>query len=289
MTAPSQADYGAWRGQWLDQIHDDPKMTGDMCRVMYGLTRYTNSGQWFGLPGNVALAKTAHVSVRTVQRALALAESRGHLLINEPERQWPRKLVPILKQGMTICPSVHGRGDKGGDKDFEVLPQDQPYGGRILRILKESKERSPAARSSTRLSEDWKVDEAEQTFALGEGLNQSQIDYQEQKFRKYWHKADGKKKDWGLAWQSWITREIEWRKGVENLPRAADTLSSNAPHNRVFAEVTSESWIRWDKHLRTLGRGAPQADFHPDVGGPLKRGWFFDSEYPPDRATANAA
>ena len=142
--------FGAWRGKWLDQIFADPEMTGDACRVLYALTGSLNKRTRIGLPGNVALAEKAYVNLRTVQRAIALASSRGHLVVGEPVGKTPRTLAPALKEeGVLKCrPSVPIRGDTTGDMRgdsvFEVSPQNQQGGGGTLRTLKTSQYRESA-------------------------------------------------------------------------------------------------------------------------------------------------
>ena len=89
--------FGKWRGRWLDQVHDDPEMNGDTCRVMYAVTRFLNTTARNCKPGNMVLSTTAHVSVRTVQRAIAKAQKRGHLQVIEAQAQKPRILIPTLR------------------------------------------------------------------------------------------------------------------------------------------------------------------------------------------------
>jgi hypothetical protein len=91
--------FGVWRGRWLDQVHDDPEMTGDSVRVMYAVTRFLNSETRSCFPGQLTLAEKAHVTMRTVQRSIAKAQERGHLRASAAVGRKPRHLAPILRDG----------------------------------------------------------------------------------------------------------------------------------------------------------------------------------------------
>jgi hypothetical protein len=318
----SQTTYGKWRGRWLDQVFDDPNMTGDACRVMYGVTRYMRAHQLFAVPGNGALAKRTYVNVRTVRRALALAKMRGHLRIDQAVGRWPQRLTPLLRSvdnlsGRSVD-NLSGRSvdnlstvdNLSVDRDFEVRPQDQQSsaGTLLYNIDIESTKRVGAAPSAQhspassdkaekgsdapkRIAKDWTPSDADRAFAVAQGLDETQTDYQAATFRDHWLQAtrNALKKDWAAAWRTWIRKGIEWSKGVENLPRSrVFDATSTKPIKSVkfFAEINSAAWRAWDKHSRaTTGRPAPQADFRPD--GPdsrLQRGWFFDSKFPPSAA-----
>jgi hypothetical protein len=88
--------FGAWRGRWLDQVHDDPDMRGDAFRVMYGISRFLNSKKREARPGDIALAERSHVSVRTAQRAIDKAAKAGHLCVTDAKGQSARILHPVL-------------------------------------------------------------------------------------------------------------------------------------------------------------------------------------------------
>lgn len=96
-TASLSTTFGARRGKWLDQVHDDPEMTDAFCRVMYAVTRCLDRGTFTAKHGDIAIAKCAHKSVSTVERAMRAAEERGHLQIKRPSRREPREITPILK------------------------------------------------------------------------------------------------------------------------------------------------------------------------------------------------
>jgi hypothetical protein len=93
----SELSFGAWRGKWLDQVQDDPKMMPSAFSVMYAVTRHLNTKTRTAFPGNDTLAATARVSLRTVQKVIALAGSQGHLAITDASWHNARVLTPILK------------------------------------------------------------------------------------------------------------------------------------------------------------------------------------------------
>jgi uncharacterized protein YdaU (DUF1376 family) len=94
------------------------------------------------------------------------------------------------------------------------------------------------------------------------------------------HYADQEAKNIGTRFiKRTITWLNEWSPDDE-----AETIKAPAVTSiKFFAEITSAAWCAWDKHSRaTTGRPAPQADFRPH--GELKRGWYFDSQFPPSAA-----
>jgi hypothetical protein len=95
-SSSNKAIFGARRGKWLDQVNDDPGMTDAFCRVMYSVTRCLDRETFTAKHGDIAIAKRAHKSVSTVERAMKVAEERGHLQIKRPSRREPREITPIL-------------------------------------------------------------------------------------------------------------------------------------------------------------------------------------------------
>jgi hypothetical protein len=248
-----QKEFGKWRGQWLDQIHTDPTLTGDYFRVLYALaSRNLNQKTRTGMPGNVVLAESAHVNVRTVRRAIVWAAQQGHLSITEPKGTWPRILSPVLKG--TNCPLEQGtncivevsRVDKGedrrGDKVFEVPPQDQQGGAGTLMTLKTLKVREGQSPPSSRIPSEWKVSEADKTYALERGLDQAQIDNVADQFQYYFLAKGESSCDWSASWKSWIIREITWNKRAANIPRR-EKASTN-----VLLTPNMPQWKLWRDH-----------------------------------------
>jgi hypothetical protein len=103
-----ELSFGKFRGIWLDQIFDDPELTGDEIRVMRAITGYMLKGKVRGgkqitpdnrtpRPGNETLKDDAYVSLATVKRALTKAQKHGHLIIKEDGRRSPRILIPVIK------------------------------------------------------------------------------------------------------------------------------------------------------------------------------------------------
>jgi hypothetical protein len=82
--------------------------------------------------------------------------------------------------------------------------------------------------------------------------------------------------------RTWITNEIEWRKGVENLPRAKAAPARKEIRPRVDVIVGTPQWEAWVKHWReTRGISPPDYDLPPDASGRRHRGHSFESEWPP--------
>ena len=144
----------------------------------------------------------------------------------------------------------------------------------------------------TRLREDWKATDRDRTWAKTQGLDDGQINHAEGKFRDHWLQAPdrtGKKKDWAAAWRTWITNEIDWRKGAHNLPRAQAPARIGPAPVRIKVFVGTPQWAAWEKHWRQNRGGPPPEIDVPDETGRLKRGYMFVSEFPPPDEIKRAA
>lgn len=62
-------------------------------------------------------------------------------------------------------------------------------------------------KTGTRIPDDWRPSEEDDTFAASQGLVKSQIDFEADKFRDFWISKSGKdgvKLDWPATWRNWI-------------------------------------------------------------------------------------
>jgi Helix-turn-helix domain len=150
-------------------------------------------------------------------------------------------------------------------------------------------QKRPAA-ALTRLPSDWKPADEWRSYARTLGFDDGQIDYAAANFLDHWLQASdskGKKKDWYAAWRMWVRREIEFKRGLANIPRAQAPASATPKVTplaaRVWADIDSPQWLAWDAHMKAQGKvGASETDARPD--GPdtrLRRGWYFESPWPP--------
>jgi hypothetical protein len=80
MSKMSSKELGRLRGRWLDQIHDDPKMSPAAQSVCYGIARklMADMGGKARI-SNDELEKLTHRDLRTVKRSIKEAVKRGHL------------------------------------------------------------------------------------------------------------------------------------------------------------------------------------------------------------------
>ncbi len=130
-------NFGKFRGQWLDQVHDDPEMKGDSVRVMYAITRFMRSNSGYPNPGNAILKDTAHVNEKTVRRSLELAQKRGHLDIKEDGRRSPRILIPRLNDYTESGQDTHTESGQdahteSGQSDSESGHESGQQGGKSV-------------------------------------------------------------------------------------------------------------------------------------------------------------
>ena len=155
--ADPKMPFGKFRGMWLDQVHDDPEMKGDDCRVMYAITRFMRDSCRTPKPGNVILAETAHVNERTVRRALAKAKLRGHLEIKEDGRRSPRILIPLLQDSRETGQDVHTESGQSGPESGHESGYESGHCYPGLRV--ESKWWKPSSQESgiSGVSEDSRI------------------------------------------------------------------------------------------------------------------------------------
>lgn len=88
-----------------------------------------------------------------------------------------------------------------------------------------------------RLPEDWQPSHEDRSFALGLGLNPTDIAPQ---FADFWHAkagAGGRKVDWSATWRSWCRREADGRKTGLTLPNSRLPTQPQSRHERV-----AEAW-----------------------------------------------
>ncbi len=136
------------------------------------------------------------------------------------------------------------------------------------------KQREP---NGSRLPEGW-------TPSAGQPENPQELE----KFRDYWSAMAGakaRKRDWDAAWRNWLRNAADWRGGrdVKRSPNGMGSpLTTGSPVSAAslpgkhFVALDSPQWFAWAKHK---GRSPPQTDCR--TAGGIKRGWFFETEWPP--------
>lgn len=83
---------------------------------------------------------------------------------------------------------------------------------------------------ATRLSPSWFADQQDRDYAAGKGLDETEINSQEDAFRDYWWARAGeiaRKLDWHATWRTWVRRYLEDRDGRK--PRAGGGGRVNGP------------------------------------------------------------
>jgi hypothetical protein len=144
----------------------------------------------------------------------------------------------------------------------------------------------------TRIADDWTPGEADRAFAIEQGLDDGQIAHCAKNFLDHWLAAvkNAAKMDWFAAWRTWVRKDIEHFKSVENIPRDRVPTKPGAKSTKFFAQLGTAQWAAWDKHFRaTRGVGPPQDDIRwPTRDDPLRRGYLFDTEWPPGYEPAAA-
>jgi hypothetical protein len=135
------------------------------------------------------------------------------------------------------------------------------------------------AKTLCRISDNWKPTELDISHAKGQGLDDEQIAHTANKFRDHWLQAadnKGKKKDWEAAWRTWVTNEIDWKKGVENIPRAQSAAKPGK--QMIFFAIESPEFAAWKRYtVATTGRGPYVSERESDH----KRGSWFETVSPP--------
>lgn len=114
--------------------------------------------------------------------------------------QKPNAIHPLPDQYRTYIGLVQEEEDSPPRKS----PQMEDVGGK--REEKDEGKKEVEARA-TRLPTDWKPDDDDWKFALGEGLTVPEVETEAAKFLDYWTAKggkDGRKLDWKATWRNWI-------------------------------------------------------------------------------------
>ena len=95
----------------------------------------------------------------------------------------------------------------------------------------------------SRIASDWRLSKALGDWALSEGMTESQVRSEADKFRDYWLSkpgAAGVKLDWSATWRNWV------RKALQDAPNRVARFPSKSegsrkPHWQVMAEREAAS------------------------------------------------
>lgn len=129
-------NFTRFRMTWLDQIYDDDELTAMSRDIAFRISRlfnrkrYTESGACMAWPSYETLAKEACCSSKTVQRAVTLLKSRGHLNTSgNGGRHCTLIYFAIVKGGLSAQTKTENEVEKGGhqsprlDEKTEMGPQ----------------------------------------------------------------------------------------------------------------------------------------------------------------------
>jgi hypothetical protein len=120
-------------------------------------------------------------------------------------------------------------------------------------------------------------------FAVAQGFDPVTAEQIWVEFVDYWVGIPGKpgvKLSWLGVWRNRIRFLIK-KHGKPAQPAqnsATSTNGSTVAADRTFVEVDSPKWQAWKTHR---GRSWPEKDFQ--INGHYKRGWWFETEWPPQQ------
>lgn len=235
-------------------------------------------------PGHSRLADDSGQSVPTVKRLIKDLVADGVLTVTNrtdvdgnPINNLYRLNLPAAALSGQTEPTTSGQDEPtSGQSDptsdqcdptpqFNLTPpsgQGEPQ---------KEKQRKDKGQGKTKLSVEWKAAEPFRKIARERGLDEAQIDYQEDEFRDYWTIGDGSghfKKNWLWTWRNAIDNQIAWKRGVQNLPRKIAPTSRST----VDVEPGTEQWTAWHKYhaeqnhtvfLREMDKAAEQGKSFP--------------------------
>src|SRR5262249_30939607 len=120
-SATQRKDFGRRKGQWLEKVHDDPMMK-DCFWVIFAIARALDTDSFTCSYGDPALAKLAHVSTKTVQRAPDPACERGH--IKQDSRGCKGMVITPILRHENVDTGVQNNVDtgvhiQGGESELE--------------------------------------------------------------------------------------------------------------------------------------------------------------------------
>jgi hypothetical protein len=294
---------GEFRGRWLDQINAEKELRGAIFQVGFNVIKRVNwktSSPFFGSTkaGNAVLARDSHVTSRTVTTALRVLEGRGHLHIIRPAGAEPilrpilhhegRKIFPgsleVTSRGAEISSREGRNGFRGSAETSNTSEPNSLY------TLFNDSPSDPACPAN-----DFSIDELLNRFraaypkrntpssqkpirealaaAIKTGADPKAIIDGANRYASDMHKAGRVGSQYIKSPEKWV-REEGWTAYV-----AATQTSASNP--RVFVEVGSPQWKAWDSYWRRKRGGPPPETDYPH-GGRTKRGYRFESEWPPD-------
>jgi hypothetical protein len=92
----------------------------------------------------------------------------------------------------------------------------------------------------------------------------------------------------GQMGTQYVAQAVTWLNQQRWGDHATTGGGSDDPPEGHFVEVGTEQWLAWCAHAKSKGRvGCSEIDFR--VGGALRRGWYFPSEWPPGFTKDEAA
>jgi hypothetical protein len=298
--------FGAKRGKWLDQVHNDPEMTGDFCRVMYAVSRCLNpkAKELTTGPGDPYLVELAHVSRITVRRAIAKASERGHIAVKAASGRTPRQIMLLLSAQFELLKGQieHPKPDLSAqfehhepDLSAQMSAQIGAHPVRGLSVeskgcaddsqnSQDSQRKKDSLRADARLCEDF--ERFWQAYPKREGANPKAparkrflalqkagepVDAIVAAARRY---AD---KEHDRVGTRFIAQAVTWlnQRRWEDYPEPATQTENGKAGAGFYAEFGSAELDAWDAYGRmTKGQSYPR-----DKRG----GWWFDDRWPPVR------
>lgn len=115
------------------------------------------------------------------------------------------------------------RGAKGGrtkaeqaNKSLENNEQDLAIASPRIEynIIKKEEAKASSKKSASRISQDWVLSRDLGEWAVAEGLSESEVRLEAEKFRDYWLGKSGQggtKADWAATWRNWVRRAVSDR------------------------------------------------------------------------------
>lgn len=152
--------------------------------------------------GNFVYQKRLHAEFDRLKKSGKLQSARA-------KSMWRKKKNPCRADDSGI--SQEGDPGISRKKSPAMPPQPHPQ-------PQERKPPSEVKESGTpqaiRLPEDWHPEERGNAYAAEQGFSTSETADIAESFREHWHNKpgkDGRKIDWGRAWQTWVRNERRFR------------------------------------------------------------------------------
>lgn len=211
--------------RWLDAVAFDSEVSATEFRVAYAIGWHLNRETGEARPRRKTIAARLDLSVRCVEKAIAVLEHRGHLQVIRKDLGAGRDGTPAVggrggvnryrlmsKRANEDSPIEQERANHGSHKGEQSFAEGRttvrsPLNPASNPVVELDRERATRNNCGTRITDDWNPTKSDIEFAQDEGLTDSEITKEASRFKYHWQAEAGSnamKANWSAAWRKWL-------------------------------------------------------------------------------------